>query len=94
MQVCDLSQPPPSSFLSITPPVFSVYVRDPDTPEITAPVQQISINGEQEEGEEKEQEMVVDWGTAEIPVSPDEMRVNGRTLCISPFGALCFLATW
>jgi hypothetical protein len=42
-----------------------LYVIDPDTPEITAPVQQISINGEQEEGEEKEEEMVVDCRTAE-----------------------------
>jgi hypothetical protein len=94
MQVCDLSQTPPSSFLSFIPPVFSLYIIDPDTPEITAPVQQVSINGEQEEGDEKQEEMVVGWRTAEIPVSPDEMRVNGRTLCVSPFGALCVLATW
>jgi hypothetical protein len=73
-----------------------LYIIDPDTPEITAPVQQVSINAEQEEGEEKdeEEEMVVASGTAEIPASPDEMRVNGRTLWVSPFGVLCFLAPW
>jgi hypothetical protein len=93
MQVCDLSQPPPHSFLAFIPPVFSLYVVDPVTPEITAPVQKVSINGEEEE-EEEEEEMAPDCGTVEMPVSPDEMRVNGQTLCVSPFGALYFLATW